>query len=146
MRICAVVLAACAVGPHERTVVRRAGPGDVLPEPPPLPQPAHGHRARLVRCEPRGRPARQFYEPVVAFVRTQFLESERGRAYLATGVAFAQPRDGVEVQIDPRDDIGLVRIAIKAGRWDAGSYYCLHVRREGSRITIVVHDGGSWIK
>ena len=105
-------------------VVRMAEPSDVFPALDPLPQPAHGHRARLYACEARGRPAPALYEPVVAFARAHL----------------AEPGD--EIAVDPRSDIGQLRVSA----WFAGESYCLNVRSERGVTTIVIQRQGAWNK
>jgi hypothetical protein len=121
------------------------------PEPPPLPP---GHRRLELKCRVSGEPVSGYFEPVVEFARknlvrrlTDDAQPEDARAFLVeTGMKHRQPRDGIEITVDPRSVVGSLTTMIKRGGWDAGDVYCIHVLHSDGTTTIVVKERSTWIK
>lgn len=127
----ALVLAAgCASKPVY--TVRLYEPGDDIQK----------KRTRRAGCDEDGAPARELYEPVVAFARARLLDGMRGpmlpaRAYLVMPGSEHRQKRGLELVMTPRPNVGRLTIALRWGPWfSTETVYCVHFLPDAKTVVL----------
>lgn len=139
-------------GASQAIVVRLAKKDEFAHEP--APNDGDGRRIRT-GCEKSGASVTAYYQPVVAFARAHFVGKEKVAVHdtlLLPDAPKPKLGDGVNILVDPRDNVGELRI-IAVGppfyppgdQW-AENGYCLHVLREGGTTTLALEDAWNWIR
>jgi hypothetical protein len=144
-----VVLAACGAAPvapadkpisyAPSVVVRLADRQDEFPQPPLVDQEI------IPGCRTRGSLAPELYQPLLTYVRAHLVRDRDVHAQLISDDTDSKAPEGDSISIEPRSEVGELRIETRSGRFSSGSTFCIHVRHDGNRTLIILEPGIEWI-
>ena len=122
-------------------VVRLADRQDVFPKPTLVQR-----DLATVGCgTTRGSRAPELYKPILTYVRSHLVRDDDVQARLISDDSPDAPPEGRSIAIEPRSEIGELRIETHSGSFSKGVTFCMHIRHDGNRTLVILEPAGDWI-